>query len=38
MASYKAPPWNSEIYYLFKHPNIVGDIKIGTAEWAGNFI
>jgi len=30
--------WNSEIYGLYKEPNIVDDIKIGILEWAGHII
>jgi len=30
--------WNSELYILYKEPNIVEDIKIGRLGWAGHLI
>jgi len=32
------PRWNSELYCLYKEPNIVEDIKIGRLGWAGHII
>ena len=32
------PSWNSELYSLYKAPNIVEDIKIRRLGWAGHII
>jgi len=32
------PRWNSELYSLYKEPNIVEDIKIRRLGWAGHII
>jgi hypothetical protein len=32
------PRWNSELYSLYKEPNIVKDIKIRSLGWAGHII
>jgi len=32
------PRWNSELYTLYKEPNIVEDIKIGRLGWAVHII
>jgi hypothetical protein len=32
------PRWNTELYSLYKEPNIVEDIKIRRLEWTSNII
>jgi len=32
------PGWNSELYSLYKEPNILEDIKIRRLGWAGHII
>ena len=32
------PRWNSELYSLYKEPNIMEDIKIRRLGWAGHII
>ena len=32
------PGWNTELYSLYKEPNIVKDIKIRRSGWAGHII
>jgi hypothetical protein len=32
------PGWNSELYSLYKEPNITEDIKIRRLGWAGHII
>jgi len=32
------PRWNSELYRLYKEPDIVKDIKIRRLGWAGRII
>jgi hypothetical protein len=35
---YWHPRWNSEIYNLYKDPNIMDDIKIRKLGWAGHIM